>query len=301
MNILIIDDEIYTLNEINFYVEKYNKFECCVTCTNPFQALYEAKKTSFDIALLDIEMPGMNGFELAEQLSNMYPNIKLIFITAYNSYATEAFAVNAIDYILKPIREQRLIKALDKVVDKKIDDFKTKNDIQEVYIQTFGKFIIKIGDNVVKWNRKKSYELFAYLLENKEMPVRKEKLCDLLWPNIDPKKALVNLQSTIYSIRKSLKAYNNYGIRINYLGDNYILNLENVHIDMIEFQEILGQALHLKDENLLRNALEIYKEDYLDEEGWIWAEPKKEELRKKYVAAIKELENLSGKLLLIKI
>jgi len=119
MNILIVDDEINTLNEINFYVKKYNQFDFCVTSTNPFQALDEAEKTCFDIALLDIEMPGMNGLELAEQLINLFPHMRIAFITAYNSYATEAFDVNAIDYVLKPIREERIIKALDRLIDKK--------------------------------------------------------------------------------------------------------------------------------------------------------------------------------------
>lgn len=283
MNILIVDDEIDTLNEINFYVRKYNHFGSSVVCTNPIQALEEAKKTCFEIALLDIEMPGMNGLELAEQLLNLFPNMKLAFITAYNSYATEAFDVNAIDYVLKPIREERLKKALDRLVDKKIGDNPQKDDRPKIYIQTFGKFIIRIGGEIVKWNRKKSCELFAYLLENIDIPVHKEKLCELLWPDLEPKKALVNLQSTIYSIRKVLREYDNGEISIRYAGDNYILDIENVHIDVVEFEKTLGQALELEDMALLKEAVNIYKEDYLDEEGWSWAEPRKEELRKRYI------------------
>lgn len=292
MNILIVDDEIDTLNEINFYVRKYNHFGSSVVCTNPIEALEEANKTCFEIALLDIEMPGMNGLELAEQLLNLFPNMKLAFITAYNSYATEAFDVNAIDYVLKPIREERLIRALDRLVDKKIEDNPQKDNRSELYIQTFGKFIIRIDDEVVKWNRKKSCELFAYLLENRERPVHKEKLCELLWPDLEPKKALVNLQSTIYSIRKVLREYDNREISIKYAGDNYILDIEKVHIDVVEFEDTLGQALDLRDITLLKNVLGIYKEDYLDEEGWIWAEPRKEELRKKYMVALQTLNKI---------
>lgn len=289
MNILIVDDEIDTLNEINFYVKKHNHFDASIICTNPIQALEEAEKTCFDIALLDIEMPGMNGLELAEQLLNLFPNMKLVFITAYNSYATEAFDVNAIDYVLKPIREERLMKALDRLVEKKVDNIQKKDDRPELYIQTFGKFLIKIGDDVVKWNRKKSCELFAYLLENIEMPVHKEKLCDLLWPDLEPRKALVNLQSTIYSIRKILREYDNREISIKYAGDNYILYIEKVHIDVVEFEETLEQVLNLKDIDLLKNAVDMYKDNYLEDEGWLWAEPRKLELRKKQIIALKTL------------
>lgn len=293
MNILIVDDEIDTLNEINFYVKKYKQFNCVVICTNPIQALEEAKKTRFDIALLDIEMPGINGLELAERLLNLYTQMRIAFITAYNSYATEAFDVNAIDYVLKPIREERLIKALDRLVGQSTHNHKDKEDRPKLYMQTFGKFVIRIGNDVVKWNRKKSSELFAYLLENRDIPVHKEKLCDLLWPDLEPRKALVNLQSTIYSIRKVFREYDDREISIKFAGDKYMLNIEEVCIDMVEFEDALGQALKLQDKTLLKNALGIYKGNYLEEEGWIWAEPRKEELRKKYTDGLKIWNNIT--------
>lgn len=287
MNILIVDDEIDTLNEINFYVKQHEDFNCLVTCTNPLQALEEAEKAQFDAALLDIEMPVMNGLELAEKLFNILPEIKIVFITAYNSYATEAFDVNAIDYVLKPIRKERLTRALDRIVRKSKNDIKQKSDKPRLVIHTLGKFVVKIGEEVIKWNRKKSAELFAYLLENREMPIHKEKLCDLLWPDLEPKKALVNLQSTIYSIRKILREYDSHGVNIKYIGDNYLLSVKDVYIDIVEFENTLGQALDLDDKSFLKKVLNSYKEDYLEEEGWLWTEPRKQELRKKYEKALK--------------
>lgn len=289
MNILIVDDEIDTLNEIDFYVKRYNKFDYSVTCTNPLKALEEAEKFQFDVALLDIEMPGMNGLELAEQLLNISSDIKVVFITAYNSYATEAFDVDAIDYVLKPIREERLVKALDRLVSKSTIKLEQKVYGPKICIYTLGKFVVKIGENVVKWNRKKSAELFAYLLENREMPVHKEKLCDLLWPDLEPRKALVNLQSAVYSIRKVLKEDASREISIKYIGDNYILCIKDVYIDEVKFQNTLKLALDSKDKNLLMKALGMYRDDYLEEEGWLWAEPRKEELRKKHIIALNAL------------
>lgn len=289
MNILIVDDEIDTLDEIDFYVKKYKQFDCSVVCTNALEALDEAEKTCFDSALIDIEMPVMNGLELAERLLKLFPSMRVAFITAYNHYATEAFDVNAIDYILKPVREERLFKALDRLVNKKKQASEKENK-PELYIQTFGKFVVKIGEDIVKWKRQKASELLAYLLENRERPVHKEKLCDLLWPDLEPKKALVNLQTTIYSIRKTLGEYDNREISIKYAGNNYTLHIKKVCIDMIEFENTLEKALDLKDITFLKSALRIYNGDYLDEEGWIWAESRKELLRKKYTAALKNLK-----------
>ena len=292
MNILIVDDEIDTLNEIDFYVKQYEYFNS-VTCTNPLQALEEAEKTKFDAALLDIEMPVMNGLELAERLCNILPEIKIVFITAYNSYATEAFDVNAIDYVLKPIRKERLTRAVDRIVSKSKNDTKQKVDQPKLFINTLGKFVVRIGEEVIKWNRKKSAELFAYLLENRDMPIHKEKLCDLLWPDLEPRKALVNLQSTIYSIRKILREYGSCEVNIKYIGDNYLLSIKDVYIDIIEFENTLRQALDLGDKSLLKKALNNYKEDYLEEEGWIWTEPRKQELRKKYEKGLKVINQES--------
>ncbi|WP_160689739.1 response regulator [Clostridium sp. C2-6-12] len=293
MNILIVDDEVDILNEINFYVKKYKVFDCIVTvtCTNPLKALEEADKLNFDVALLDIEMPVMNGLELAEKLFDISPDIKIAFITAYNSYATEAFDVNAIDYVLKPIREERLVRALDRLIGKSSINLQEKEERPKLAIYTLGKFVVKIGEDIVKWNRKKSAELFAYLLENREMPIHKEKLCDLLWPDLEPRKALVNLQSTIYSIRKVLREYDSREISIKYIGDNYLLCIKDVYIDTVEFENLLQQAIEKDDEILVNKALDIYKEDYLEEEGWLWTEPRKQELRKKYTIALGELNS----------
>ncbi|MBV7274513.1 response regulator [Clostridium sp. PL3] len=295
MNILIVDDEISTLEEIEFYVKKYKEFDCCVACKNSVEALEQAEKQPFDIVLLDIDMPVINGLELADRLLNIFPGMKVIFITAYNHYATEAFEVNAIDYVLKPIREERLFKALDRLVGKKVDDHKNKKGNYEIYIQTFGRLVVKVGGEVVKWNRQKSSEIFAYLLENRDVPVHKEKLCDLLWPDLEPKKALANLQTTIYSIRKTFLAYNSQKISIEYSGNSYMLIAKNTYIDAFEFEKEVQKAIDLQDATFLECAIGLYKGEYLSEEGWIWAETKKEALRRKYVFAVQRLKKSSHK------
>jgi two-component system, LytTR family, response regulator len=77
---------------------------------NPVKLLEESSRLDFDLCILDIEMPGLNGLELARQLQGK----PVIFTTAYKEYAAEAFDLNAIDYIRKPIQKERLEKALHK-------------------------------------------------------------------------------------------------------------------------------------------------------------------------------------------
>ena len=68
-----------------------------------------------------------------------------------------------------------------------------------------------------------------------------------------------------------------------------MLCIKDVYIDAVEFQNTLKLALDSKDKVLLMKALGMYREDYLEEEGWLWAEPRKEELRKKHIIALKAL------------
>lgn len=291
MNILIVDDEIYTLNETELYVKKYGNFENCITCSNAIEALEYAEKVPFDIALLDIEMPIINGVELAAKLSDIFPSISIAFITAYNNYAAEAFNVNAVDYVLKPIRKERLFKTLDKLTGKKANELNIDKSKEQLYINTFGKFTVRIGDELLKWNRLKCLELLAYLLENKDSPVHKEKLCDLLWPNLEPQKALASLQTTIYYIRKNLASYNCEGISIEYSGNNYLLRIKGAYIDSEEFEQLIVKASELKDLSYLYKAIKLYSGNYLEEEGWLWAEAKKQALRRKYITALKKIRS----------
>lgn len=300
MNILIVDDEPDSLAEIEVYVRKYGGFDSCVVCNNGLEALGQAANVPIDIALLDIEMPGMNGLELTERLSNLFPEMATVFITAYNHYAAEAFEVNALDYILKPVREDRLFKALHKLTSKRLDKSRIVAMESRLSINMFRKFSIRIGDQLIKWNRKKSEELLAFLLENKEQQVHKDILCELFWPDLDPKKALMNLQTTIYSIRKMLCVNYNGHIRIDYVGSKYSLHLKDIQSDVDEFNDLLQKAAELNDTALLEQAISLYTGDYLEEEGWLWAEPKKVMLLRNYLSALKRIKENKNRTLIIK-
>ena len=82
------------------------------SATDPETALAELRDRDVDVLFLDIQMPGLTGFDVVERLDRDVP---VIFTTAYDRYALDAFAVNSIDYLLKPIESERLERALDKL------------------------------------------------------------------------------------------------------------------------------------------------------------------------------------------
>jgi len=108
----VVDDEQLAVQRLSRMLEDSGRVVVTGSSTDPHQALTALREADIDAVFLDIQMPEMNGFELIEQLDR---NVPVIFTTAYDRYALEAFAVNSIDYLLKPIESERLEKALDKL------------------------------------------------------------------------------------------------------------------------------------------------------------------------------------------
>lgn len=156
MNLLIADDENLELKVLEKTFKKHflNEFNIYLA-SNGKKAMEYLKDTGIDIAVLDIEMPGMNGIELAKHIRNKNPKSVIIFITAYDKfdYAIEAMYVKAFDYLLKPWKEDRLIDLIERAIANigKNDLGKSKNENPQKeiiikYINTNYKKDISAGD-----------------------------------------------------------------------------------------------------------------------------------------------------------
>ncbi|SHH06289.1 LytR/AlgR family response regulator transcription factor [Flagellimonas flava] len=114
--ILIVDDEQEALSRLRLHLEHFSGLHSIDACQDGNQALAKIKELNPDIVFIDIEMPGMNGIEVLRKCMEPFPYF--VFVTAYNEYAIEAFEQNAIDYILKPYEGERIVKALEKAVNR---------------------------------------------------------------------------------------------------------------------------------------------------------------------------------------
>ena len=111
--VLIVDDEELARTRLERMIGELPGYEVCGHADNGETALKRAAQTSPDIVLLDVRMPGMDGMACAQQLSRMATPPALIFCTAYDDYALEAFQVQAAAYLVKPVRREALAQALE--------------------------------------------------------------------------------------------------------------------------------------------------------------------------------------------
>lgn len=111
MRCIAIDDEANALKVIELYAAKVEKLDLLASFTNPVKAADYLENHAVDLIFLDINMQSLNGFELLESLTHQ-PLI--IFTTAYSEFAVKSYAVDAIDYLMKPISFSRFLKAINK-------------------------------------------------------------------------------------------------------------------------------------------------------------------------------------------
>lgn len=114
MKVLITDDEALARQRLRIQLESFENYEVVAEAANGLEALEMVEKYRPEIVLLDIRMPAMDGLEAAHHLGQFENPPAIIFTTAYDQHVLQAFDANATDYLLKPVRKERLQQALTK-------------------------------------------------------------------------------------------------------------------------------------------------------------------------------------------
>ena len=112
---VIADDEEPARNELFFQLARLEDVEVVGQATNGLEALELIESLRADLSLLDVQMPGLTGFEIVRALVAKKIDSRVVFVTAYDQYAIEAFKINAVDYLLKPVEPNRLSQTLARV------------------------------------------------------------------------------------------------------------------------------------------------------------------------------------------
>ncbi len=146
MRVIIIDDERLAREELKSLLSQFSFIEIVDEAKNPEEGIAKIKEHQPDLIFLDIQMPGMNGFDMLKKLDEIP---KVVFVTAYDEFALKAFEVKALDYLLKPVDPERLKETLQKVQQPEEEFSTTLNSLpatKEKLLQAGDKIFIKDGE-----------------------------------------------------------------------------------------------------------------------------------------------------------
>ena len=149
INCLIVEDELPAREELKYFIDEEKEIKLIAEFDNPLDTLTFLEKNAVDIIFLDINMPDMNGISLGKIITKMYPDMKVVFITAYKDYAVDAFEIKAYDYLLKPYSESRirnLLKSLVNIKNENISIVKN-NNLKKITINVDERlYVISLND-----------------------------------------------------------------------------------------------------------------------------------------------------------
>lgn len=158
MRVILIDDEPMALENFRYVIRQCEGVEILGAFTDPFEALQRLGNLKPDAVFLDIEMPQINGFTVAEEIYAALPDACIIFVTGYNQYAVKAFEINALDYIVKPISKKRLKQAIEKLTKNSEKGLQGKQSgksigvFDSLYSKQINKIVARKGEKIVLLN-----------------------------------------------------------------------------------------------------------------------------------------------------
>lgn len=247
MRILLVDDEQLQLLRLENEARKvFSKEDEILTFLNPL----EAKKVEgkIDIAFLDIEMPGMNGIQLAKDLKKKNPLVNIIFVTAYDNYALLAYQIHASGYLSKPVNAEKIRKELNALrypVEMHQDKL--------LQVKCFGNFELFYNGEPVKFSYKKSKEVFAYLVDREGSAINVNELNAVLWEEDHPS----YLRNLIADIQSTLKKLGIEDVFIKRYNECFI-DIEKVYCDAYEYKR--GNP----------EAIRMYRGEYMIQYSWAY-------------------------------
>lgn len=175
MRTILVDDDQFELELMLEECRAIPGMEVIGAFDRASYALSCAEHNRIDFALLDIQMPEMNGIELAGRLKELNPDMIIIFVTAYSQFAIDALKIKADYFVIKPYSHADMIDAVRRA------KLLIKGCRKNVFIRTFGRFDIFVEDRLVKFSNAKSKELLALCIDRMGGEVTMGEAIDKLW------------------------------------------------------------------------------------------------------------------------
>lgn len=200
METILVDDELWGLKSFEIECADVEEIEVIGSFQNPLKALELAESQRVDLAILDVEMPEMTGLDLSDRLRELYPDIIIFFVSAYDKYMVDAMSKRKADhYLLKPYTADDVRAELERA------KLLSARQRKKVRIHTFGNFEVYADGKPVSFTSPKAKELLALLVDAQGESVTAEDAFSMMWEQLDYnhteagryRKALSKLQATL--------------------------------------------------------------------------------------------------------
>lgn len=288
---IIVDDEPLSVKRLNRILSESGAIDVCGTFLSPLEACEFAREYPFDIAFLDISMPEIDGMSLSARLRDHNPAIHIVFVTGYDEYAVQAFELNALDYLMKPVTAERVARTLERVKSKSVAA--ASESLFAVRLFDGLRFYRQDEERILlKLRSPKTEELLAYLIYKGK--VSREEIIDTLWSGLDPDKAHKNLNSTLYYIRKAVSEARLDNPIKTYRKEIWIEE-KGMACDLYRFNRLVKQIRQGEGASVLQmieQAEELYAGTFLCGKGYEWADAYGRQLEREFI----QLLELAGKI-----
>ena len=251
MKAICVDDERILVEELAAMCMELPEIDEVKSFTWASDALAWLENSPADLALLDIDMPEMNGIQLAAKIKNRWPETAIIFITGYSQYAVDAFAVRAVGYLMKPVSKEALAADVSYALSGR-----RKKLTGHIVVKTFGSFDVFVDEKPVRFRMAKCKELLAYLVDRQGNGVTRAELSSVIWEDrIYDRRQQKQLDTYIRVLRQTLKEH----------GIERIMEMQSGSLRIIPEQFICDAYLFFSGDSDMINA---YRGEYMTNYSW---------------------------------
>ena len=204
MRAICVDDEPLSVAYTAQQCRQLPQIDQADAFSSAQEALDDLRNHPADLALLDIDMPGMDGITLAAKMKKICPDMKILFLTAYREYAFDAYEVHPSGYLLKPVLQEKLAGEVAYALSEHAGPVCESR----IKVQTFGGFDVFVDGKKMIFKRSKAKELLAYLINRRGYSVRRATVFAALWEDVPYDRPMQKqMDVIIQSLKQTLQEY----------------------------------------------------------------------------------------------
>lgn len=296
MNVILVDDEPAMHLIMRKMLVKLPEVRVAAAFTDTEDALaFLSDHDDIELAFVDISMPGESGIRFASLMGEWGNPMQIVFVTSHKEYALEAFELSVVDYLVKPVSQERLERTVNRALAERrlpcspaLPD--SRSGTGPLVVTALGDVAVRSQAGRVKWASRRSAELFAYLLLRRGKRVPRSRVIADMFAGMTASGAAAYLNTTVQQLRQSLEPLGMRAV-VRAENDEFELELYDASIDYEEFNS-RAERLRTIEAADVEHALQIerlYTGDLFGDQAYVWAADDTRRLAERYACYAKRL------------